>query len=99
MKGRFSLHLYAKMDTGIRARMFGPLSGTVEDAATGSANATLGALLLILSGGNQATYHIAQGVEMRRPSELRVVAEATAAGITAKVGGDCVEVLRGAARL
>lgn len=99
MKGRFSLHLYAKMDTGIRARMFGPLSGTVEDAATGSANATLGALLLVLSGGNQATYHIVQGVEMRRPSELRVVAEATAAGITAKVGGDCVGVLRGAARL
>lgn len=61
MKGRFSLHLYAKMDTGIRARMFGPLSGTVEDAATGWANATLGALLLVLSGGNQATYHIVQG--------------------------------------
>jgi len=99
MRGRFSLHLYAKTDFGIRARMFGPLSGTVEDAATGSANAALGALLLSLSGEKQATYRVVQGIEMRRRSELLVVAEATAAGITAKVGGDCVEVLRGTVRL
>ena len=81
-KGRFSLHLYARTDSEIRARMFGPLSGTVEDAATGSANAALGALLLSLSGRKQATYHIVQGVEMRRPSKLIVFADVTEAGVT-----------------
>ena len=99
LKGRFSLHLYAKTDTGIRARMFGPLSGTIEDAAPGSANAHLGALLLSLSGGSQASYHIVQGLEMKRPSELRIIAEVTAAGVTAKIGGHCVEILRGAVHL
>ncbi|MGH6999574.1 MAG: PhzF family phenazine biosynthesis protein, partial [Phenylobacterium sp.] len=36
---RLSLHLYARDGAGLRARMFAPNSGTVEDPATGSANA------------------------------------------------------------
>ncbi|MGH7212365.1 MAG: PhzF family phenazine biosynthesis protein, partial [Acetobacteraceae bacterium] len=51
---RFSLHLYARHDgeaTRLRARMFAPLSGTIEDAATGSANAALAALLTALAPG------------------------------------------------
>ncbi len=43
---RLSLFLYAPGAETVRARMFAPLSGTFEDAATGSASATLGALLL-----------------------------------------------------
>src|SRR6185312_4796037 len=35
-KGRFSLHLYTREGEQIRARMFAPLAGTVEDPATGS---------------------------------------------------------------
>ncbi len=77
--------------------MFAPLSGTVEDPATGSANATLGALLLSLRQGDGANYEIVQGVEMGRPSLLRVSARRAADGVRASVGGGCVPVLRGEA--
>jgi trans-2,3-dihydro-3-hydroxyanthranilate isomerase len=97
LKGRLALHLYAREGERIRARMFAPLAGTVEDPATGSANATLGALLLSLTREETATYEIVQGVEMGRPSLLRVTARRAADGIRAAVGGGCVPVLRGEA--
>jgi trans-2,3-dihydro-3-hydroxyanthranilate isomerase len=97
LKGRLALHLYARDGARIRARMFAPLSGTVEDPATGSANATLGALLLSLTQGDGANYEIAQGVEMGRPSLLLVSARRAADGVRATVGGGCVPVLRGEA--
>ena len=74
LEGRLSLHLYARGGERIRARMFAPLAGIVEDPATGSANAPLGALLLSLTGAAEGRYEIAQGVEMGRPSLLRVTA-------------------------
>mgnify|MGYP002343977343 CR=1 FL=1 len=92
---RLSLHLYAKAGDHIRARMFSPLTGTVEDPATGSANATLGALLLSLTDADQAAYEIVQGVEMGRPSKLSVTAHRAADGVRATVGGGCVPVLKG----
>jgi trans-2,3-dihydro-3-hydroxyanthranilate isomerase len=104
---RLSLHLYTRdaaapdIATGarIRARMFAPLSGTYEDPATGSANATLGALLLSLSGAESGRAEIAQGVEMGRPSLLRVAARRAADGVRATVGGGCVPVLKGEAEV
>jgi len=52
--GRLPLYLYAHDGTQdrnrVRARMFSPLSGTVEDPATGSAATPLAALLLSLKG-------------------------------------------------
>jgi trans-2,3-dihydro-3-hydroxyanthranilate isomerase len=77
--------------------MFAPLSGTSEDPATGSANATLGALLLSLTREESASYEIVQGVEMGRPSVLRVTARRAADGVRATVGGGCMPVLRGEA--
>ena len=77
--------------------MFAPNSGTVEDPATGSANATLAALLLSLSTADAAEWDITQGVEMGRPSRLRAAAQRTSDGVTATVGGGCVPVLRGEA--
>jgi hypothetical protein len=77
--------------------MFAPLHGVVEDPATGSANAPLGALLLSLTGEAEGRYEIAQGVEMGRPSLLRVAARRAPDGIRATVGGGCVPVLRGEA--
>ena len=77
--------------------MFAPLGGTFEDPATGSAATPLAALLLSLGDAAEARYDIAQGVEMRRPSLLRTTARRTPDGIRARVGGDCVPVLRGAA--
>jgi trans-2,3-dihydro-3-hydroxyanthranilate isomerase len=97
--GRIALHLYAREGGGgrIRARMFAPLHGVIEDPATGSANAPLGALLLSLTGEAEGRYEIAQGVEMGRPSLLRVAARRAPDGIRATVGGGCVPVLRGEA--
>jgi trans-2,3-dihydro-3-hydroxyanthranilate isomerase len=97
LEGRLSLHLYARDGARLRARMFAPLAGTVEDPATGSANAALGAHLLALGGASERRYEIVQGVEMGRPSLLRVTARRAPDGARAWVGGGCVPVLRGEA--
>jgi trans-2,3-dihydro-3-hydroxyanthranilate isomerase len=97
--GRFALHIYARDGARLRTRMFAPPLGVLEDPATGSANVTLGALLLSLSGGERGSYEIVQGVEMGRPSLLHVVATRGADGIRATVGGTCVPVLRGEVEL
>ena len=98
---RFSLHLYVRVDgdaTRLRAHMFGPLVGVLEDPATGSANAALAALLTSLAPGENVdlTYDIEQGVEMGRPSRIVATARKTAEGpVTATVAGSCVPVLQG----
>jgi trans-2,3-dihydro-3-hydroxyanthranilate isomerase len=81
----------------LRARMFSPLSGTIEDAATGSAATPLAALLCRLGQGER--FEITQGVEMGRPSTLRATAVRGADGVRASVGGGCVRVLEGVATL
>jgi len=97
--GRLALHLYARDGARLRARMFAPLDGTLEDPATGSANAPLAALLLSLTGEATRSYEIVQGVEMGRPSLLHVTALRAPDGVRATVGGGCVPVLRGEALL
>jgi trans-2,3-dihydro-3-hydroxyanthranilate isomerase len=92
---RLPLYLYAHDGNRIRTRMFSPLSGTVEDAATGSAATPLAALLLSLGKDCEARYDIVQGVEMGRPSRLLCTARRGADGIRATVGGGCVPVLKG----
>jgi trans-2,3-dihydro-3-hydroxyanthranilate isomerase len=72
---RLPLYLYAHDGRSagtirLRARMFSPLSGTLEDAATGSAATPLAALLLSLAKGSEQRYDITQGVEIGRPSLL-----------------------------
>lgn len=100
MGGRFALYLYARGEAdALRARMFGPLSGTWEDPATGSAAAPLAALLLSLSDAAEGRWQVAQGVEMGRASLLSVSARRLPDGIRATVGGRCVPVLRGEALL
>ncbi len=102
--GRLPLYLYARdgeteRATRLRARMFAPMSGTVEDAATGSAATPLAALLLSLTSEQERRYDIVQGVEMGRPSLLLTRARRAADGIRASVGGKCVQVLKGEASL
>ena len=75
--------------------MFSPLSGTVEDAATGSAATPLAVFLLSLGRDVEGRYDIAQGAEMGRPSRLLCTARRGADGIRATVGGGCVPVLKG----
>lgn len=95
---RLPLYLYARVtETRLRARMFGPLGGTLEDAATGSAATPLAALLLSKTGERKARFDIVQGVEMGRPSLLMTQAWRASDGIRASVGGTCVPVLSGEA--
>jgi trans-2,3-dihydro-3-hydroxyanthranilate isomerase len=101
----FALHLYARRDgdaTRLRARMFAPLGGTLEDPATGSANAALAALLTSLAPGENVdlTYDISQGTEMSRPSQITATARKTAEGpVLATVAGSCVPVMQGTVEL
>ncbi|THF70927.1 PhzF family phenazine biosynthesis protein [Deinococcus sp. Arct2-2] len=97
--GWLSLYLYRRDGPGLRARMFSPLSGTWEDAATGSAATPLAGFLLHLSGAESGAWDIVQGVEMGRPSQMRTTARRTPDGIRASVGGGCVPVFRGEAML
>ncbi len=92
---RFSVYAYGREGDAIRARMFAPLSGTWEDAATGSAAAPLVALLLHLRGGERIAFDIRQGDYMNRPSLLRAGARRTETGIVATVAGRCVPVFKG----
>lgn len=97
---RLPIYLYARDGEGkLRARMFLPLSGTVEDAATGSAATPLAALLLSLGSEARAAFEITQGVEMGRPSRLHATAWRAADGVRAAVGGTCVPVFEGVVRL
>ncbi|HEX8532919.1 MAG TPA: PhzF family phenazine biosynthesis protein [Allosphingosinicella sp.] len=94
-EGRLSIFAYARNGNDVRARMFAPLAGTWEDPATGSANATLAALRLHLSGASSVAYSSTQGVEMGRKSHLSLRAWRSEDGVRASVGGRCVDVFRG----
>jgi trans-2,3-dihydro-3-hydroxyanthranilate isomerase len=101
--GRFSLYLYAPTAerTGaaaLRARMFAPLSGLLEDPATGSAGGALVALLASLAPEPDTVLEldIQQGVEMGRPSRLTATAEKRGGEIArVRVGGRCVAMMEG----
>ena len=101
LSGQLNLHLYARVDgdaTRLRARMFAPLSGVLEDPATGSANATLAAMLTSLAPGDNVdlAYDIFQGEELGRPSRLLATARKTPEGpVLATVAGTCVAVMQG----
>lgn len=99
LASRAAIYLYARDGASVRARMFSPSLGVGEDPATGSAATPLAALLLKLSGAERGAWDIAQGVEMGRPSLLRTTATRGPDGIRATVGGGCVWVLEGEARL
>jgi len=99
MAERLSLHLYAREGQSLRARMFAPLGGIIEDPATGSANATLAALLVSLGDAESEAFTITQGVEMGRPSLLQASARRMPDGIRATVGGGCAPMFRGQAIL
>ncbi len=85
-------------DFDIRARMFSPIDGILEDPATGSANCALGAMLAHYQSAADGTFavRIAQGVEMGRPSVLMAEADKRGGRVTAaRIGGDSVMVCDG----
>jgi trans-2,3-dihydro-3-hydroxyanthranilate isomerase len=97
--------LYVKEHGGgadIQARMFAPLMGVSEDPATGSANVALVGLLASLHPQRDLALklHIAQGVDMGRPSLLEASAEKRNGEVTAmSIGGHCVPMMRGVLEL
>lgn len=101
LAARFNLLLYCRTGDNLsylRSRMFAPLTGVIEDPATGSANAALAGLLTSLAPGDNVDLHyeIEQGVEMGRPSLLIASARKTGEGpVEATVAGNCVPVMRG----
>lgn len=73
----------------VRARGFFPGAGISEDPATGSAAAALGLYLADRTG--DIDFELTQGVEVRRPSHMRIRARS---GMV-QVGGRCSLVLSG----
>ncbi len=98
-----SAYLYTRgEDCDFRARMFSPTAGIPEDPATGSASAILASQLLangaIADGTTALTLH--QGVEMGRPSILRLTIEAAGGALTAvRIAGSAVRIGEGRLRL
>ncbi|MGV3758120.1 MAG: PhzF family phenazine biosynthesis protein [Actinomycetota bacterium] len=96
-----SLFPMAPLDDGLdrwRARMYAPSMGITEDPATGAAAAASAGLLAASRQLRRGPMRwvIEQGVEMGRPSELRVALDhdgAEASGVL--VGGDAVVVGQG----
>ncbi|WP_299356304.1 PhzF family phenazine biosynthesis protein [uncultured Shimia sp.] len=86
----FAQFAYVREGDVIHARMFAPLDNIPEDPATGSACATLGALLAQL-GGQDVTLRIHQGDDMGRPSVIGVSTE----GPSVTVSGQAVKMKEG----
>ena len=96
-----SLMLYVRVDGDpltLRARMFAPLNNIPEDPATGSAAGALCAYLasLLPESDDELSFALDQGVEMGRPSRIEVAVEKQGGRLgTVRIGGACVEMMRG----
>jgi trans-2,3-dihydro-3-hydroxyanthranilate isomerase len=83
-----------------QARMFSPTAGIPEDPATGSASAVLASQLRacgVLPQGT-ARFTLAQGLEMGRPSHIRLTVDSGAAITAVRVAGQAVRVSHGRIR-
>ncbi|MGO9451652.1 MAG: PhzF family phenazine biosynthesis protein [Candidatus Binataceae bacterium] len=90
--------------SGVRARMFAPhTDGIVEDPATGSAAAPLGAYLAahgVADAARRVRFEVIQGVEMGPRSEIIVELVRSPEGEPSiRIGGQCAIVARGEARI
>jgi trans-2,3-dihydro-3-hydroxyanthranilate isomerase len=80
--------------SGVHSRMFAPLDGIPEDAATGGASGPLGCYLVrhgvVPVSGGELDITSEQGIEMGRPSFIRIRIAHEGATITrVRVGGRC----------
>lgn len=85
-------------DCSFHTRMFAPQDGIPEDPATGSAAAAFAGAILThdepVDGIHR--YWLEQGIEMGRPSRIRLEIEAAAGGIeAARIGGAAVKLAEG----
>ena len=92
------LYVRSNDEFDIRARMYAPLDGILEDPATGSATCALVALLTHYQQERDGdfTFRVGQGIEMMRPSLLEARTEKRNGKVTGVwVGGTCVSVMEG----
>jgi trans-2,3-dihydro-3-hydroxyanthranilate isomerase len=96
------VHVYAKSSTPdgarIQARNLSPYDGIGEDSATGSATASLAALLAQCDPRPDCDFTLEahQGIEMGRPSLLHGFAEKRSGKVAPPfVSGRCVQVMQG----
>jgi trans-2,3-dihydro-3-hydroxyanthranilate isomerase len=94
------IHVYTFVEGefDICTRMFAPLDGVPEDPATGSANCALVAMLSHYNAERDGAFswHIAQGIEMKRPSVLDARTHKQDGAVTGVwIAGNCVMVSEG----
>jgi trans-2,3-dihydro-3-hydroxyanthranilate isomerase len=96
------VHLYVKWPSEggarIQARNLSPYDGIGEDPATGSATASLTALLAQLDPRSDCDFHLEarQGIEMGRPSLLHGYAEKRNGKVAPpRISGRCVAAMQG----
>ena len=97
-----SAYLYTSAPQGYRARMFSPGAGIPEDPATGSASAILAAQLLANGALPDGTTTLAlrQGIEMGRPSDIRLTAEVAGGTLgPIRIAGRAVPIASGTIRV
>ncbi|MCV6590124.1 MAG: PhzF family phenazine biosynthesis protein [Marinobacterium sp.] len=86
-----SLYLFCREGEQIFARMFGIAVGITEDPATGSAAAALAGVLALSLEDGEYTVAITQGVEMGRPSQIKLCFSVRAGqAVRVSVGGSAV---------
>ena len=88
----FALFAYVRDGGDIHSRMFAPLDNIPEDPATGSASATLAALLTEVLSAPQSL-NFTQGVHMGRPS--KITASTTQNPISVTISGQAVQTMAG----
>jgi trans-2,3-dihydro-3-hydroxyanthranilate isomerase len=88
----FAVFAYIRDGGAITSRMFAPLDNITEDPATGSASATLAALLTEILDAPQRL-KFAQGDDMGRPS--RITATTTQNPATVTISGTAVKTMSG----
>lgn len=77
----FAQFAYWRDGQTLHARMFAPLDNIPEDPATGSAAATLAALLAKIDGRDQS-FQLHQGDDMGRPSRIGLSTKAEAVTVS-----------------
>jgi len=96
------MYLRSDDEFDIRARMFAPTDGIMEDPATGSATCAMVALLTHCKSepDGEFTFRVGQGIEMGRPSFLEARTKKENGTVTGVwVGGSCVSVTEGTIQL
>lgn len=90
---------YDRVARAAHVRMFAPDVGVAEDPATGSAAVALAVFLVdrgVLPADGRTGFTVAQGAELGRPSQLRVLVHADGgAAVRASVWGAVTAVARG----